>query len=208
MTNERIAYVVRELTGPRILHAGCVGQGKGRYLVHLDLCKRLPSARILGLDIDSAGVLELKRRGCEVIIADGQSLPFQGAFDTILAGELIEHLSNPGDFLRTCRNALTPAGKVVITTPNPFSLMYGLMYAKNFNRAFNTEHALWLCPQTLAELARRYGFKVRTLLFVDDLASEMVLSRWYRAFAYMWKLLRRLLPNRFRNTMVAVLEPI
>jgi 2-polyprenyl-3-methyl-5-hydroxy-6-metoxy-1,4-benzoquinol methylase len=208
MADERIDQVVGELTGSQILHVGCVGQAAGKYRMHMALCQRLPHAEILGLDIDAAGALELKRRGYAVVIGDGQCLPFRSSFDSIAAGELIEHLSNPGEFLRACRQALKPHGKVVITTPNPFAPMHGLMYAKNFNRAFNSEHSLWLCPQTLSELARRSGFQVKKLVFIDDLAPEKVASLCYKAFAYIWKGLRIFLPVRFRNTMVAVLEPV
>jgi 2-polyprenyl-3-methyl-5-hydroxy-6-metoxy-1,4-benzoquinol methylase len=208
MANERIERVVSELTGTQILHVGCVGQAEGRYRLHEELCQRLPEAEILGLDIDAVGVAELRRRGYSVIIGDGEEMPFQSRFDSIAAGELIEHLSNPGEFLRACHRALKPKGRVVITTPNPFALMHGLMYTKNFNRAFNSEHALWLCPQTLAELARRCGFQVRKIEFVDDLSPDMVPSFWYKAFAHVWKGLRVLLPVRFRNTIFAVLEPV
>ncbi len=85
--------------------------------------------------------------------------------------------------------------------------MFFLMYLKNFTRAFNPEHALWLCPQTLNQIAERCGFRVTKMLFVDDLRPEIVSSRWYRAFSWAWKLIRVLLPKRLRNTIVAVLEP-
>jgi hypothetical protein len=81
------------------------------------------------------------------------------------------------------------------------------MYLKNFNRAFNPEHTLWLCPQTLRQLAERSGFRVTRTLFVDDLRPEIVTSRWYRMFARVYRIARALLPSRLRNTILAVLEP-
>ena len=206
MSNERIEQVLRELAGSHILHVGCVGQAEGKYHLHLELCSRLPSSQVLGLDVDHPGALELKRQGCRMLVADAQRLPLKAAFDTIVAGELIEHLSNPGEFLEGCRRALRPRGRLVITTPNPFSLMYGLMYLKNYKSAFNHEHALWLCPQTIEALAQRCGFHVEKLTFVDDLTPEGATSRWYRAFAYVWQCLRWCVPQRFRNTILAVLE--
>ncbi|MGE4421839.1 MAG: class I SAM-dependent methyltransferase [Pseudodesulfovibrio sp.] len=42
------------------------------------------------------------------------------SFDTIIAGELIEHLENPASFLRGCLSILKDSGKLLITTPNPY----------------------------------------------------------------------------------------
>jgi SAM-dependent methyltransferase len=43
-------------------------------------------------------------------------------FDTIIAGELIEHLENPAEFLRECKTILKDNGRLLITTPNPYNL--------------------------------------------------------------------------------------
>jgi SAM-dependent methyltransferase len=42
------------------------------------------------------------------------------SFDTIVAGELIEHLESPASFLRGCRRVLKDEGQLLITTPNPY----------------------------------------------------------------------------------------
>jgi len=80
------------------------------------------------------------------------------------------------------------------------------MYLKNFNSAFNTEHVLWFCPQTLYSLAERCGLRIVYFDFVDDLAPEITPSSTYRLFAYLWIGVRWLLPRRYRNTMFAVCE--
>jgi 2-polyprenyl-3-methyl-5-hydroxy-6-metoxy-1,4-benzoquinol methylase len=41
-------------------------------------------------------------------------------FDTIVAGEIIEHLENPTKFLRACRRVIKHDGRLLITTPNPY----------------------------------------------------------------------------------------
>jgi len=175
--------------------------------MHLQLCRAFPQAEIIGIDTNHAGLQEMKQKGLNVLFGDAENLEFGARFDIIVAGELIEHLSNPGRFLEGCRKSLKPNGQVILSTPNSFSPMYSLMYLKNFTRAFNPEHTLWLCPQTLNQIAERCGFRVTKILFVDDLQPEIVSSRWYRAFSWAWKLIRVLLPKRLRNTIVAVLEP-
>ena len=211
-SNERIRATLEEVRGAKVLHVGCVGERLQEEFerglsFHVQLCSAFTSAQVLGIDRNSAGIQEMKQKGFNVQVGDAENMSFEDRFDTIVAGELIEHLSNPGRFLEGCQKSLKPNGRVILSTPNPFSPMYSLMYLKNFTRAFNPEHALWLCPQTLNQIAERCGFRVTKMLFVDDLRPEIVSSRWYRAFSWAWKLIRVLLPKRLRNTIVAVLEP-
>jgi SAM-dependent methyltransferase len=159
------------------------------------------------MDVDRGAVEKLRDQGLDVVVGDAQDMHLDARFDTIVAGELIEHLANPGEFLEGCRQHLKPAGRLVLSTPNPFSIMYYLMFLKNFRHAFNPEHTIWLCPQTLSQLAERSGFRVREMLFADDLRPGVTPTFWYRIFAQIYKLCRPLLPKKTRNTIVAVLEP-
>ncbi|MGH9691180.1 MAG: class I SAM-dependent methyltransferase [Candidatus Acidiferrales bacterium] len=177
------------------------------HSLHHELSKLFDRDRVLGLDIDAYEIERMKQAGFRVEVGDAQNLQFNSSFDTVLAGELIEHLQNPGRFLEGSARALKPGGRLVLSTPNVFSVMLNLMYWKNYDRAFNPEHALWLCPQTLRELLRRSGFRMEKLCFVDDLEPALVSSRFYRAFAHGWVGLRPLLSKRFRNTMIAVCQP-
>lgn len=59
------------------------------------------------------------------ILADAQFLPFkEGSFDTIVAGEVIEHLTDPSFLLKEARRVLKSDGKLIVTTPNPWSVTY------------------------------------------------------------------------------------
>ncbi|ALG13401.1 hypothetical protein AOZ06_46915 [Kibdelosporangium phytohabitans] len=61
-----------------------------------------------------------KERGLLTVGLDAsRPLPFGTAsLDGILAGEIIEHLYDPGLLLRECARVLRPGGIVVLTTPN------------------------------------------------------------------------------------------
>ena len=206
INNERVQTVLSLIDGPDVLHVGCVGEGGERFLLHSTLCERLPQCQVWGVDVNASGVAELCRRGFNVVEGDAESLDFDHKFDTIFAGELIEHLSNPGRFLDSCRRALKPNGKLVLSTPNPFSVMYTTMYIKNFRRAFNRGHALWMCPQTLGQISNRSGYTLAEITFVDNICPEHVTSKWSKTFAAIWKVVRPFLPHRFRDTIVAVLR--
>ena len=45
-------------------------------------------------------------------------------FDTIIAGEIIEHLESPILFIRFCKNHLKQGGRLILTTPNAIGLQY------------------------------------------------------------------------------------
>lgn len=47
------------------------------------------------------------------------TLPFtSNSLDIVVAGEIIEHLYDTGDFLEEIKRVLKPEGKLIITTPN------------------------------------------------------------------------------------------
>lgn len=205
--SERIERILSRVREPSVLNVGCVGEAETRFELHRELCESFPGACVRGIDTNREGVEQMRARGYDVLVGDAEALPSAGEFDTIVAGELIEHLANPGRFLAGCARTLRPGGRLVLSTPNPFSVMHSLMYLKSRGGAFNGGHACWFCPQTLRQIAALCGLRVVELSFVDDLLPERVESKWYRFFAYGWKLARRLLPRRLRNTLVAVLEP-
>jgi 2-polyprenyl-3-methyl-5-hydroxy-6-metoxy-1,4-benzoquinol methylase len=212
--NERLQAILDEVRGREILHVGCVNHrvpqnsSEARLNLHYQLCSRFDDCHVVGLDIEAEAIEQLAAKDFEVVCADAHNLPYRQEFDTIVAGELLEHLQNPGIFLGSCAHALKPSGRLVLSTPNVFTPMLFLMYLKNYQRAFNPDHAAWFCPQTLRELLRRSGFTVTNMVFVDDMQSEIVASYYYKAFVYLWRLMRFSLPRRLRNTMVVVCELI
>ncbi len=214
MKRERIEAILSAVKGPNVLNLGCVGHSlpvgpkQKAHWLHFRLGERFPSARIVGLDNDAVNVDRMRELGFDAVLGDAHALTFDSCFDTIVVGELIEHLQNPGECLEGCRRALKPGGRIILTTPNAFCAMLGLMYLKNFNRAFNAEHVLWFCPQTLYSLAERCGLRIVKFDFVDDLAPEITPSNTYRLFAHMWMGVRWMLPRRYRNTMYAVCESL
>ena len=210
MHSERIEAILRAASGADILNVGCVNHGialtegeKDRWL-QLKLSERFPKANVLGLDIDKENVARMRERGMNVEVGDAQRLIYREKFDTIILGEIIEHLENPGACLEGCRRALKPGGRIILSTPNIFCVMHMLMYFKNYDHAFNREHVTWFCPQTLRTMVERCGLRIESFKFVDDLAPDVVSDLPYRLFTYVWLGVRWIFPQRYRNTMVAV----
>ncbi|GAB4231327.1 MAG: hypothetical protein Tsb0021_09750 [Chlamydiales bacterium] len=58
-------------------------------------------------------------------------LPFSDqSFDYIVCAEGLEHIDNPHHLLREFHRILSPAGKVIISTPNPLKMKSRLKFLK------------------------------------------------------------------------------
>lgn len=54
----------------------------------------------------------------EVVSLKEHSLAMSGKYDVVIASEVIEHVSDKGEFIAECVNCLKPNGSVFITTIN------------------------------------------------------------------------------------------
>lgn len=207
---QRDEQVMPWVGGPRVLDVGCTGHVPSTddpHWLHGALCKRFPDT--VGIDVRPDLIAELQELGFRnLYLANAETFDLDRQFDTIVAAELIEHLSNPGAFLDRVRKHLAPGGRIVITTPNPFSLVSLLYTLLKYPRTcWNVEHTCWFCPQTFTELCRRAGLKVVDWKLVGTYTLDSPSFR-YRAFVRMLALFGGLLPERLKcNTMLFVVAP-
>jgi len=207
--NQRILKIIKYTKGPKVLDVGCVG-GKldenSPYWLHKYLRDKFDY--VVGIDINREAITVLRNKGYRVYLGDAQSFSLNEKFNTIVAGELIEHLSNPGQFLERAKCHLEKDGRIVLTTPYAFGLVNVLYAIVKFPKTCsNPEHTVWFCPSTLTELVQRYGFKVRHWELVEDYYSG-VPSLKYRLLVWFLKIMRPLLPKRLTaNCLLYVLEP-
>lgn len=121
----------------------------------------------LGLTISQKGVEIYKKKGHNVILADCQNyeMPEEyGQFDVIFAGELIEHLPNPGLFIENCRKWLKDDGVLILTTPNARSIF---KFTGDFIGKWNEgwQHILAHNRSTIKHLLEFYDFKTERIDF-------------------------------------------
>ena len=205
----RAAQIVPYVKGPWVLDVGCVGhvpEPHSPSWLHGVLRNRFP--HVVGIDIEETHVRKLQALGYQDIhlqSAENFSLPQK--FNTIVAGELIEHLASPGLFLERVKAHLAPGGSAIITTPYPFSLLYALYAFMKFPRTCqNLEHTCWFCPRTLEALAQRIGLRTAQWKLIEDYRFD-VPDLPYRAFVKSIAAFRWVIPERLRcNTMLFILE--
>jgi len=170
---DRVAYLRRRASGRSVIHLGFVdarnmaAKVQHEAWLHAQIAEE--ARDLVGLDASPEGVDTARALGFMAHVADAQSrdsLASTGVApaDLVLAGEVIEHLDRPGDFLDAVRQLVAPGGELVITTPNPYALtnvVMGLLWRE----VQNSDHVGWHSWRTLEALLRRHGFAVTELAY-------------------------------------------
>jgi len=94
------------------------------------------------------------------------------SIDYILLLELIEHVDNPGEYIRRCRELLKDKGYLIISTPNATSITNILWNIKNRKKIISayaidgteTDHVVAWDIQTLQNLLVRNKFRIINIL--------------------------------------------
>lgn len=166
--NDRFAVIAPLVRAGEVLDLGIVNARpeRGSSTVRLEhsadaLFRRIAQANpnVVGVDIDAEGIEVLKEQGYDVHCADVETMDLGRQFDTIVAGELIEHLENPGLCLRNIRRHLKPEGQLVLTTPNPFYKAQSWKIWRYGRPSVHEDHMNWQDPATLMQLLMRTGFE-------------------------------------------------
>ena len=83
-----------------------------------------------------------------------EKLPFKEAmFDTVTAGEILEHLENPLFTLKEIYRILKPGGALIVTIPNGWLDMF-MMYLNK-----SQEHIMIFCPNLFFRILKEANFK-------------------------------------------------
>jgi SAM-dependent methyltransferase len=170
---DRLDELRRLTRGRRVIDLGFVDEGQmdakrshGSWL-HEALASQ--ARELVGIDADADGVEHARSHGFEAYAADVESreevadLALEPA-DVVVAGELVEHLDRPGDFLEAVKPLVGKGGVLVLTTPNAHSLT-NVLGALAGRELVNPDHVAWLSWRTLATLLSRHGWTIESLAY-------------------------------------------
>jgi 2-polyprenyl-3-methyl-5-hydroxy-6-metoxy-1,4-benzoquinol methylase len=85
-------------------------------------------------------------------------------FDTIVAGELIEHLEDPYAFLRGLHPFLADGGRLILSTPNPLGFPVVICELLRIKRFFySRDHRYLLTARWVERMLECTGFEVEAV---------------------------------------------
>jgi SAM-dependent methyltransferase len=188
---ERNDFLLQLCAGQSVLHLGCTDYPytlpsiQNGMLLHFELSGI--ARELYGIDADPAGIDILRSHGATNILRGDlehlAELDLNRTFDVVIAGEMIEHLSNPGLFLTGIRRFMRPGSKLVITTINAYCgmrfLYYGLRGRKGAVEPVHPDHVAYYSYSTLKLLAERHGMQVDRFLFYDIGRRHRPHNRWF-----------------------------
>lgn len=128
---------------------------------------------------------------------------FSVLFDVIFAGDLIEHLSNPGLFLERCKNLLKPGGSLILTTPNCFNLFNLAEKMTKYEPTVNADHTCYFNSKTLKVLLAKNGFEVERVDYLYQLDIEFKRS-WKKKFLDLLYAFFGRFTDKYMETLVIV----
>lgn len=174
---ERIPHLAALAAGKRVIHVGFVDAGyqemntaAGTWL-HAHLAASASS--LVGIDLDESGVDMAKEAGYEAYVVDCRDPEAVAALgiepaDLVIAGEVIEHLDDPGAFLQGLHPLVKPTGRLVITTPNASGLLNSAaaLVGAEIN---HPDHVVMFSWRTLTNLMSRHGWRhTETATYVPE----------------------------------------
>jgi 2-polyprenyl-3-methyl-5-hydroxy-6-metoxy-1,4-benzoquinol methylase len=156
---DRAEFILSHVKGKRVLEFGASGPMHEQIVKAAASCQgvdREHSAGVIGFDLDD-------------MAPDHQWLPMPAsahdAFDIIVCGEVLEHLSNPGWFLTRLKRQFADV-PVIITVPNAFSEVSRAWIKKGFENV-NADHVAWYSPKTVSVLLERAGYATGDLYYYN-----------------------------------------
>lgn len=169
---DRRRYLPERARGRRVVHLGCVDEhhyedrADRGALLHGQLAAT--ASELTGVDLSADGLAAMAAtipgRYVHGDVEELADLPLPEACDLVIAGEIIEHVPNPGRFLRSLETYLARTGATaLITTPNSYSWLGFARFALSRRERTHPDHLLVHSPATLVRSLEAAGLEVVSL---------------------------------------------
>jgi ubiquinone/menaquinone biosynthesis C-methylase UbiE len=157
--------------------------------------KMLNNNTVIGIDCNRQFKKMCEQKGIPMFLCDlEKELPIGHNFtNTVLAGEIIEHIVHTETLLDECHRILSPGGELIISTPNlaylghRIKLLFGKSPAiigfESGEADAGPGHVRYFSVQTLTELLQKHGFKV-VLIDGSDILGNSFLGSKFPSLSY------------------------
>lgn len=166
--NELITMLCRN---KKVLDIGCIDHSAetaiqlGEKWLHKGI--KNVASELTGLDVLEEDISILNNLEYNIIFGDAEDFHLQKTYEVIVAGDIIEHLSNIGFFLRCVKEHMDNESLFIFTTPNPFNIEQSMSAIFNKYIYAHSQHTCWLSPQVCWELLRREKLKIIDFYWIE-----------------------------------------
>lgn len=148
----------------RVLDLGCASGALGAAL-------KARGATVVGVERDPVYAAAARERLDDVVEADLETLDpaTLGTFDVLIAGDVLEHLSDPWSVLRRFAAIVQPGGTVVVSLPNVrhWETLFAIAVQGRFPRrnegVFDATHLRWFTLHDAWSLVDQAGLRVEAV---------------------------------------------
>ena len=158
---------IRDFAGPRILDVGC---GSGAYVLSL-------SSEFDIHGIDHQEFASWKETPARFRVAAADNLPFDdGAFDTLLSFECVEHLANPAEALREYYRVSRK--NLILTVPN-CTISEGMKRSNLlYSHWGDPSHAQFFTLPSISAAVEKAGFRVAHAGLINQINPLPFFLEW------------------------------
>lgn len=174
-----------------------VGSGEGAFLQRL---RTAGISRCFGLELNSEAVRRARRNGVDVRneLLQEHSVDHQACYDVVAHFQVLEHVPDPGNFLKSCVAILKPGGRLLIGVPNNAG---PLRYATDDLLNMPPHHIGLFTPDVFRSQADCFGLKMEKILY-EPLADYHIgwygnaqINRLVKRWRIHWRSVKRLRAN-------------
>ncbi len=177
LVNSKFARIDQLISNKEVLDCGCAGHVINSFEEYQGTSNAIHqkyAKYILGVDIWKEEVEKRQAMGVNMVCADVETMDFKRTFDAVIAGDLIEHLANPGLFLNKANKHLKIGGLLYLCTPNPTSLNNITRTILGAKINVHPEHCTWYDFNTLKQILSRYGFNIKEMYWQDYCSRKII----------------------------------
>jgi hypothetical protein len=175
----RIGKIEELSTNKKIIHVGCVDhmpiiEEKIKNNTWLHKLVTDVAADCIGVDINKEGIDFMRKIGYTNAYYTDLMQPTlpeitQNKWDYMILGEILEHVDNPCDFLKTLNKLYNNnVEKIIISVPNAFCYYNFRNIQKGFEM-INSDHRSTFTPYTLNKILYLGGFTLDDFFYVDPI---------------------------------------
>lgn len=201
------ALITKAITSSDIvLDVGFLGQGKTPSdpdWLHRTI--QTQAKETYGLDLQTYATTKPEETG-HYFVQSAETFSLPATFDVIFAGDLIEHLTNPGLFLDASKKHLNPGGRLILTTPNAFNLFNLTEKLTKDEPTVNSDHTCYFNKKTLKVLLQKCGWEIVSVDFVYSLELSHQESWKKKTLNALYRLLSRF-TDKYLETLVITAVP-